>query len=176
MNLAICVKKPYRNNKLFDTKSPLNRDDCLLVFSLLKSNLEKSGWQCNTYDVCVSDKASIDCILYLDMPRKSTIHRHKKEHDMPKMMVILQESGVIIPRNDRQNNHHYFDSILTWRSDWIERKSYIPFYYPLSYSHEEKNYNDERIVEFSKDYHKLLELIRIFYINNVKLLAIIKNM
>ena len=66
--LALWVDAPYQNDAVFDPQSPLNRDDCLSSFRLLKAALAQKGWQCHTVDIYKAGLSAPDAVVFFDIP------------------------------------------------------------------------------------------------------------
>jgi len=110
--LAIWVSSPYQNDALFDPASPLNRDDCLAPFRLLKQSLEEQGHACHTYDVFAFAGEKPSDILFLDIP--ANIEKLSVELSASRLHLLIQECEVVVPRNWQLKLHDYFHSVFTW--------------------------------------------------------------
>lgn len=120
MNICFVVDPHQKNNRIFDfsPNNPVNRDDGVYPFYLMKLELEKLGHQINTQDILPADQA--DFLLFLDIPKDI---KHYPNHI--KKAVIITESEVIKPQNWVPENHGYFEKIFTWHSSYIDNKKYF---------------------------------------------------
>lgn len=124
-NLAIWVGKPYDNDTLFDSRSPLDPDRRWAPFQELKKAVESLGGSCHTQDVFKQKKILPDAVLFLDIPAKPVKSLLRDWHEKVQKWVILQECEVIIPRNWDEALHRQFDKIFTWNTSWVDNKKYF---------------------------------------------------
>lgn len=116
---SLVVHPVYGNNQIFDPKSPLNRDNCLLFFQELRHEFVKKGYDLQTSDVC--SVAEADLVIYNEMPKSfSGVVKEKSA-------VLLFESELIRPDNWDIKNHEKFKFIFTWNDDYVDNKKYFKF-------------------------------------------------
>lgn len=115
MRFTLFVEKPYQNNEIFNDKSPLNRDDYLYSFRMLRTEFERRGHSLETQDLAPVDQS--DGVIFIDFPK--TLERGKKSY------LILQESEVVRPDNYDLARHHEFEKIFTWKDSLVDGKKYF---------------------------------------------------
>lgn len=116
---SLVVHPVYGKNQIFDPKSPLNRDNCLLFFHELHKEFLKQGYDLQTSDVCSPEEA--DLCVYNEMPKSfSGVVKEKSA-------VLLFESELIRPDNWSAKNHEKFKYVFTWNDDYVDNKKYFKF-------------------------------------------------
>lgn len=128
--LAIWADKPYRGNALFDPASPLNRDNCLSAYRLLREKLAALGWSCDTHDVLQAAGAVPDAVLFTDMPAKSPDALLAGWAPDAKRYAVLLECAVIKPANWAPGAHDPFDAVFTWDENFVDGKKYFKVNFP----------------------------------------------
>ncbi|MCW8886165.1 MAG: glycosyltransferase family 10 [Motiliproteus sp.] len=118
-SLAIWVSSPYQGNALFDPASPLNRDDCLAPFRILKQEMEKQRRVCSTIDQFNDETGPPSDILFLDIP--ANIGKLATQFSDSRFYLLIQECEVLIPRNWDEKLHDHFDSVFTWSPELYSR-------------------------------------------------------
>ncbi|MCB0407403.1 MAG: hypothetical protein KDD34_04305 [Bdellovibrionales bacterium] len=138
MKFTLNVLKPYQKNEIFNSASPLNRDDYLYSFRKLKEEFEKHGHEFNTQDVTPKDQS--DGTIYIDMPSPSEIAPHS--------YLILQESEVVRPDNYLLDNHRFFKKIFTWKSELVDDIKYfkLNFCHHIFEPYNEAYFSDKRLL------------------------------
>ena len=117
---CLVVNPVYQNNNIFDAKSPLNRDDCLVFFRQLQSQLRVLGFDLQTQDR--HPVAGSELVIYNDMPRVCPpLEYASKSH------LLIFESQLIRAKNWSRRRHRAFKTILTWNDDWVDNKKYFKF-------------------------------------------------
>ncbi len=119
-NATLVVSPPYMKDEIFKKNSPLNRDDCLEFFHILKEELSRKGYELRTQDLNKIEEA--DLIIYNDMPQKLPA-----AHEIQKSVLLIFESELIRPDNWELNNHAHFAKIMTWHNDYVDNKKYFKF-------------------------------------------------
>jgi len=123
-NLALWADRPYRNDAIFDAASPLNRDNCLSAFGLLKDLLAKAGWDCHTHDVYKARGGRPDAVLFLDIPA-APVKELLGGWGGARSLAVLQECEVIKPRNWDKRLHAQFDALFTWSPALVDGRRYF---------------------------------------------------
>ncbi|OGS13412.1 MAG: hypothetical protein A2234_04100 [Elusimicrobia bacterium RIFOXYA2_FULL_58_8] len=124
-NLAIWVGKPYDNDTLFDSSSPIDPDKRWAPFQQLRHDIELKGGTCHTQDVCLRDGLNPDAVLFLDMPVVPVDKLLGKWGGKVRKVLFLQEPAVIMPRNWEKSRHLQFDKVLTWNDDLVDNARYV---------------------------------------------------
>ena len=106
------------NNIIFDSMSPLNRDNVFKKYILLKKEFKLKGYDLSTCDI--NPIASSDLIIYLDMPKIMPANEF-----VEKSFLLLHECEVIKPENFDLENHKFFKKIFTWNDSLIDNKKYF---------------------------------------------------
>ncbi len=121
MRRACLVVNPvYQNSGIFDAKSPLNRDDCLVFFRQLQGQLRALGFDLQTQDR--HSLAESELVIYNDMPRVCPpLEYASKSH------LLIFESHLIRAKNWNRRRHRAFRTVLTWNDDWVDNKKYFKF-------------------------------------------------
>ncbi|HNX75892.1 MAG TPA: glycosyltransferase family 10 [Candidatus Rifleibacterium sp.] len=116
-----CLVTPsvFQQNRIFDLSDKvLNRDNCLIPFSLLKDEFAARDYDFSTQDInSINDS---ECVIFLEMPKilpaPDNVH---KSH------LLLFETDVILPRNWVMNNHKAFNKVFTWNDSLIDNQKYF---------------------------------------------------
>ena len=124
-NLAIWVGKPYDNDTLFDSSSPIDPDKRWAPFQQLKREVERSGGSCHTQDVWFRDGLRPDAVLFLDMPDAPVARLLGKWGGKVRKLLFLQEPPIIMPRNWDKAAHEQFDKVFTWNDSLVDNRLYI---------------------------------------------------
>jgi len=124
-NLAIWVGKPYDNDTLFDSSSPIDPDKRWAPFQQLKRDIELNGGTCHTQDVCFRDGITPDAVLFLDMPAGPVDRLLGNWAGKVRKLLFLQEPPIIMPRNWETSGHRQFDKIFTWNDTLADGGRYI---------------------------------------------------
>ncbi len=118
----ICfVVDPHQSkNRIFDysESNPVNRDDGVYPFYLLKKKLTEHQIEISTQDILKSENA--DLLLFLDVPKD-----FKKYANHPRKYLIITESELIKPQNWNLEYHKHFQKIFTWNDDFVDNKKYF---------------------------------------------------
>ena len=78
----------YKNNRIFDEKSFLNRDDALKCYIQLKKKLEKININLSTQDINNEEKSLF--VLYFDfLPKEIKNNLDMYEPKYPKMNFVI---------------------------------------------------------------------------------------
>ncbi len=123
--LALWVSGLYAKDAIFDHDGPLNRDNCLAPWRSLKERLYAGGWQCHTQDVYLADGTAPDVTLFLDIPAESADRILGRWSSKTRKWVVIQECGIVIPRNWDMELHRQFERVFTWNEEWVDRKKYF---------------------------------------------------
>jgi hypothetical protein len=140
------VELPYRQNKIFDKNSLLNRDNCLGFYRELKQVFMDSDISLDTQDMVPPVEAEI--VIFSDVPRDISVLK-----DYPQSAIkicLLYESEIIKPWNWYKKNHDMFDLIFTWNDDYIDDKKYFKFNFSC---------DEELIRNSTGEAHKKYDLI-----------------
>jgi len=105
----------YQNNRIFDEKSFLNRDDTLRCHIQLKKKLEKININLSTQDINNEGKSLF--VLYFDFIPKEIKNINS--------YLILFESKLIKPENWIYSKHKKFKKVFTWDDSLLKDKLYI---------------------------------------------------
>ncbi len=119
-NATLVVSPPYMKDEIFKKDSPLNRDDCLGFFHVLKTELNRKGYELRTQDLHKIEDAEL--VLYSDMPK-----RLPSEQEIHKSVLLIYESELIRPDNWESKKHAHFSKIMTWHNDYVDNKKYFKF-------------------------------------------------
>ncbi len=117
---CLVVNQVYKNNEIFKSDSPLNRDNCLQFFHELKAQFKVQGIDLQTQDLCSLEEASV--IIYNEMPKDLKAVKYPA-----KSAVMLFESELIRPDNWDLKNHQLFKHIFTWSDDFVDNRKYFKF-------------------------------------------------
>ncbi|OMH27018.1 glycosyltransferase family 10 domain-containing protein [Motiliproteus sp. MSK22-1] len=124
--VAIWVTKHHSDDRIFDIKSPYNRDDCLKKYRSLKEKLLNFGFEIHTQDFYKKNEKVADAILFLDVPRfKASYYSKAIKSPDSKLYVILSECEVISPRNWDKKRLDQFDGVFTWAKKIVDNEKYI---------------------------------------------------
>lgn len=125
-NLALWVDPPYRKDALFDPDTPLNRDDCLSSYRLLRKKLAALGWETHTQDHYRERGITPDSVLFTDMPPGGDpdVLLGTWAGRVRKLAVLL-ECRVIKPENWKPHAHEAFDVIFTWDESYVDGRKYF---------------------------------------------------
>tara|TARA_Y100000389_G_C17460696_1_gene521406 strand:+ start:83 stop:1108 length:1026 start_codon:yes stop_codon:yes gene_type:complete len=119
MKKASFVTPNYLNNNIiFDSMSPLNRDNVFEKYVLLRKEFELKGYDLSTSDI--NPIVSSDIIVYLDMPKVMPANE-----SVEKSFLLLHECEVIKPENFHLENHKFFKKIFTWDDSLVDNKKYF---------------------------------------------------
>jgi len=123
-SISFVVPADYLNNRIFDlSNSSLNRDNCLLPFSLLKEEFKKHDYDLQTSDIVKPEQA--DIVLFNEMPKPFT-----DCIDKSKSYLLLFETDLIRPDNWDFDKHGHFKKIFTWNDKIVDGQKYLKFNFP----------------------------------------------
>ncbi len=125
IDVAIVVDEAYAGDRLFDASSPLNRDDCLAPFRLLRRRVAEAGGRLHTADVFARLGSVPAVALFLDVPARPVAEVLDPWHGRTRPWVVLQESEVVLPRNWDLARHGEFDRLFTWRDPFVDGHRYL---------------------------------------------------
>jgi hypothetical protein len=131
--LAVWAAQPYQGGRLFDPASPLNRDNCLAPFHVLKARLEKSGWECRTQDVYKTGKEIPDAVLFSDLPSAPLSSALGNWEGKTRNFLIINECEVIRPDNWDIRNHEGFEAIFTWSPWLVDGRKYFKLNFSMAF-------------------------------------------
>lgn len=117
---TLVVSPPYMKDEIFKKESPLNRDDCLEFFHLMKDELKLKGYDLKTQDLNKIEDA--DLVIYNDMPKILP-----SGSEIQKSVLLIYESELIRPDNWELKKHAHFAKIMTWHDDYVDNKKYFKF-------------------------------------------------
>jgi len=123
--LAIWVDGVYGNDALFDPASPLNRDNCLSAYRLLKTRLQTVGYECRTHDIYRADGITPDAVLFTDMPKYNPDSLLGNWAGHVRKLAVLLECAVIKPENWLPGSHDGFDAVFTWDEKYVDNRKYF---------------------------------------------------
>lgn len=123
--LALWVGKPYDNDAIFDSGSPIDPDKRWAPFQALKRAVKSAGGWCHTQDVCLKEKLVPDAVLFLDIPQRPVNLLLGAWSGKVKKHVLLQECEVVAPRNWDKKLHAQFDALFTWDERLVDGKRYF---------------------------------------------------
>jgi hypothetical protein len=129
MTLGIWAPDPYLGDALFDPTSPLNRDDCLAAFPLLRAAVEARGGRCHTVDVLRANGMTPDVVLFLDVPSE-LVDDVLRGWPGARAWAVLQESEVILPRNWDAARLARFETVFTWRDPIVDGERFVKLNFP----------------------------------------------
>jgi len=116
---AFVVPFICRSNRIFDlTDTFINRDNCMVSFSKLKTKLAQFGYDLSTHDINTVDESEF--VLYLEMPRILPRPEHIK-----KSYLLLYETELVLPQNWNMAKHKSFHKIFTWNDSLVDNKKYF---------------------------------------------------
>lgn len=126
MKVSLIVDRPFQANRIFDfsAKNPINRDEGVYPFYLLKEKLKTHGIDISTSDINQPEQA--DLVIAFDMPRNLDSFIDLKN----KKFLVLFESELISPSNWNTELHSHFSKIFTWNSKIVDGKKYIKCNFP----------------------------------------------
>ena len=130
-NLSIWAPPPYADDELFNPRSRLNRDNCLVPFHQLKAEVEKAGARCHTHDACLKLGIAPGVVLFLDIPARPVAGLPGMAGSAAAKWLFLMEPETIIPRNWDMRLHGQFDRIFTWNDELVDNRRYFKFNYPV---------------------------------------------
>jgi len=131
--LALWVSGPYAKDAIFLHDGHLNRDNCLAPWRALKERLSSAGWQCHTQDVYLAEGSVPDITLFLDIPAEPVDSILGGWAAKTRKWVILQECGIVIPRNWDRGLHLQFERVFTWNPEWVDNKKYFKLNFSNSF-------------------------------------------
>lgn len=117
---CLVVHKVYQNNQIFNPSSYLNRDNCLVFFHELKSQLKTYNIDLQTQDL--NSPSECGLILFNEMPKNISDVEHPD-----KSSVLLFESELIRPDNWDKVKHNIFKNVFTWNDNFVDNKKYFKF-------------------------------------------------
>jgi len=119
MKLASLRANGQFNNIIFQLDHPTNRDNCYYPYWLLKNELLKAGIEINTADVNAGKDVSFE--LHQDVQRNVC--------EVPAYVMLL-ESPVIRPDDQRNDILAKYRKVFTWNDDLVDGLRYIKFNTP----------------------------------------------
>jgi|SRR3989344_1560068 len=122
----ICSNKVFYQNNIFKLDNPDNRDNCLYPYYLLQKELAKKGISLNTYDYL---KEGMDDygLLFFDFPKNMDYYLQK--HKNIDKFLLVYESPIKNPANQKTENHAFFKKIFTWNEALVDNKKYFKVNY-----------------------------------------------
>lgn len=123
-NFSILTQEPYNNNLIFSKDSTLNRDDCLSSFRLLKNNLYKVGYDCNTHDIYEKKNVLPDIMLFIDVNKQNQSYFNEVYKNVNKYL-LLQECEVVKKENWIIENLAKYKKVFTWNDKLVDNSKYI---------------------------------------------------
>jgi hypothetical protein len=131
VNLAVSpYYAAYANDGLFDADSPLNRNDCLSFYRVLRARIEAHGGFCHTLDVCRREGLEPDVVLFFDMPPQPVELALEGWSRRPQAWIALQECQVIRPENWLPESQAQFSKIFTWADPFVDGERYLKLNFP----------------------------------------------
>jgi len=127
--MGIWAPDPYLADALFDATSPLNRDDCLAAFRILRDRLDERGGCCHTIDVFRARGEAPDVVVFLDVPPQPA-GLYLAGWRQARAWVVLQECEVIAPRNWDAERLAEFETIFTWRDAFVDDDRFVKLNFP----------------------------------------------
>lgn len=124
-HLAVWIDGAYRKDALFDPASPLNRDNCLSGYRLLRDFLSARGWECHTQDIYQAAGAVPDAVLFTDMPKDAPDKVLGAWASRARKLAVLLECSVIKPENWAPGAHGGLDAVFTWDESYVDGKKYF---------------------------------------------------
>lgn len=103
-------------NEIFDILSPLNRDNCLLPYRMLRERFRKNGFILSTIDMLSEDE--IDIELHLNSHQKVTAS---------KAYLLDLETEAIWPQN---TNTKSYEKVFTFDDEKCLKKNHFKICYP----------------------------------------------
>ena len=110
---SFCANRQF-NNIIFQLDHPTNRDNCYYPYWLLKNDLIKAGVEINTVDLNVGRYVKFE--LHQDVQRNVC--------DVPAYVMLL-ESPVIRPDDQRNDLLAKYRKVFTWNDDLVDGQRYI---------------------------------------------------
>lgn len=111
----------YYQGKLFEISKP---------FKELKKILEKKGFEPRTVDQVSFGEPSIEKVIFFNLDITNPYFKEAaKRFSKEKMVLVLFEPPVVIPKQYQMENHKYFSKVLTWNDDLIDNKRYFKFFW-----------------------------------------------
>jgi len=129
-HLAVWTDAAYHKDALFDPASPLNRDNCLSGYRLLRGSLSGRGWECHTQDHYIAAGACPDAVLFTDMPRVPPAKLLGNWAGRVRKLALLLECAVIKPENWAPGARDGFDAVFTWDESYVDGKKYFKTNFP----------------------------------------------
>lgn len=118
--ISFIVDPHQSQNRIFDYSptNPVNRDNGVYPFYLLKKMLSELGIEISTHDILNPESA--DLLIFLDVPRNlKSFPAEKKKY------LIITESQLIKPHNWDLAGHVHFQKIFTWNDDFVDNVKYF---------------------------------------------------
>lgn len=131
--LAVWAAQPYQKDRLFDPASPLNRDNCLEPFHVLKARLSAAGWECHTQDAYKAAGIVPDAVLFSDLPSVPLSSALGNWAGKTRNFLILNECEVIRPDNWDLRNHEGFEAIFTWSPRLVDGRKYFKLNFSMAF-------------------------------------------
>lgn len=113
---CLYVNSHFVKNGIFSTDLPLNRDNQLEPFRLLKRAFAQRGYDLATQDLHPVDQS--DLVLYIDRPKALP-----KASDRHKSFLLMIESQLIRPDNWSRRMHRRFAGVFTWSGELLREKA-----------------------------------------------------
>lgn len=132
--LAIWVPKYFLSDDIFSPESPLNRDDTLSPYRLLKSTMEKMGWECHTQDIYQHSNVMPDAVLFINIPRRPIASLLGDWSKNVKSYALLNECEVIVPQSWKKNRQKQFSKLFSWNDDLIDDQRVVRINFPQKLS------------------------------------------
>lgn len=122
--LALYIGGVFSEDRIFDSKSPLNRDDCMAHYRALRSKMQEAGWETHTHDYWQKNVGAPDAVLFLDYPRGGVSWALGAWNGKAAPYLLIQECEVICPRNWDLESHKHFKRVFTWHPELLKNPLY----------------------------------------------------
>ena len=112
---CLVVDATYANDRIFDLENKhLNRDNCLYMFSALRSSLRKQGFELRTQDL--HRPADCDLIVFNEVPSERS---RWSDRMLAHSVLMIYESELIRPDNWDTSFHRRCALVVTWSDPLI---------------------------------------------------------
>lgn len=118
--ISFITEKAQQNDGIFNysANNPINRDDGVFPFHLLKQSLVAADIIIGTQDIIQPEDA--DILIFFDYPDNFEKYPQNK-----KKFLIVTECELIKPENWKPQHHNQFNKIFTWNDNFIDNKKYF---------------------------------------------------
>ena len=126
-NKIIYVAPGYAGD-IFAVDNPIyNRDNCLEPFTMLRSELERKGYELRqTHTLTALD--DFEYLIVFDIFPEQ-IHLYA-QYPKEKLILLLWEPPSVLINSYNPAYHQYFSKIYTWNDDLVDNKKYFKLYHP----------------------------------------------